>query len=435
VPAWLLADLGRGGGGARAGAWLSAAERTKHMLLIRAAATAAGQGSAAAAGYQVLAGLHQRAPAADAVVRHPAVGAWALRAVQQAGCADSAAEIEGALRRLAVAMAMRARVPLTMTVPVTGHAVIVPSVGRAVLPAAGRARTAVIQVGPGGTVIAADGARVEVPPRWQADAAGWQALRVVTAQSGGQRLSLVIDDVDPDRFGLAARAGRLSQAQAGQWAATVGAAWSLLVAGHRQAADEISAMITTLTPLRGDDGWQASATSRAAFGCVALSARPDGRSLALALAHEVQHAKLAALSDLVDLVRPGSGRRYYAPWREDPRPAAALLQGAYAHLGVAGFWRSQRGRDGAGAQAYAEYARWRSATAQTAALLARSGELTGHGQAFVAGMRATLGEWMTDPVPGPAAARAQAAADEHRHRWEARNGVQIGDGSNATSIR
>jgi hypothetical protein len=32
----------------------------------------------------------------------------------------------------------------------------------------------------------------------------------------------------------------------------------------------------------------------------------------------------------------------YAPWRSGPRPLNGLLQGAYAFLGVSGFWRQQR---------------------------------------------------------------------------------------------
>lgn len=35
-------------------------------------------------------------------------------------------------------------------------------------------------------------------------------------------------------------------------------------------------------------------------------------------------------------------RRYYAPWRDHPRPAVGLLQGAYAHVGVTEFWWRRR---------------------------------------------------------------------------------------------
>jgi HEXXH motif-containing protein len=45
--------------------------------------------------------------------------------------------------------------------------------------------------------------------------------------------------------------------------------------------------------------------------------------------HEVQHLKLAALLDIVTLTMPGEHDRYYAPWRDDPRPLSGLLQGTY----------------------------------------------------------------------------------------------------------
>ena len=68
-----------------------------------------------------------------------------------------------------------------------------------------------------------------------------------------------------------------------------------------------------------------------------MSRQPDKYTCAETLVHETQHLKLCALLDLVTLARPDDGRRYYAPWRPDPRPAGGLLQGAYAFLGVSGF--------------------------------------------------------------------------------------------------
>ncbi|MFI6386204.1 aKG-HExxH-type peptide beta-hydroxylase [Nonomuraea sp. NPDC050540] len=104
-----------------------------------------------------------------------------------------------------------------------------------------------------------------------------------------------------------------------------------------------------------------SATSPSALGSVAMSKPPDVRSAALSLAHEVQHAKLAAVMILFDLVRPDVDRLFYAAWREDPRPANALLQGAFAHMGVARFWQVQRALTPGGETAHIEFVRWRDA--------------------------------------------------------------------------
>lgn len=38
---------------------------------------------------------------------------------------------------------------------------------------------------------------------------------------------------------------------------------------------------------------------------------------------------------------PDERRRYYAPWREDPRPISGLLQRTYAFLEVSAFWQRQ----------------------------------------------------------------------------------------------
>src|SRR5581483_603165 len=94
---------------------------------------------------------------------------------------------------------------------------------------------------------------------------------------------------------------------------------------------------------------------------------------AVTLAHELQHLKLGALLDIVTLALPDDGRRYYAPWRDDPRPLGGLLQGAYAYFGVSGFWRPHwpsrhsDPADGLLAQALSSSVRWlvRSAPGRT----------------------------------------------------------------------
>ncbi len=149
-----------------------------------------------------------------------------------------------------------------------------------------------------------------------------------------------------------------------------------------------------------------------------MSLPADPVSGAEAFAHEVQHVKLGALLDLVDLVKPDDGSRYYAPWRPDPRPAVGLLQGAYAYLGVSGFWRRQRLVAGYQERGDAEYARWRAAAATVVATLRSSGRLTDAGHEFVAGMAHTLAPWQLEPVSATARTNAERAAAEHRTRWQ-----------------
>jgi uncharacterized protein len=140
--------------------------------------------------------------------------------------------------------------------------------------------------------------------------------------------------------------------------------------------------------------------------------------------HEAQHLKLSALLDLVTLTRQDDGRRYYAPWRTDPRPASGLLQGAYAFLGVCGFWRHQRqmAADAAIRQrADAEFARWRAGAARVTKTLLSSGQLTPAGRDFVQEMTGVLEPWLREPVPHDALAIAKRETQEHLARWQAAN--------------
>ena len=113
---------------------------------------------------------------------------------------------------------------------------------------------------------------------------------------------------------------------------------------------------------------------------------------------------------------------FYAPWRDDPRPVEALLQGAYAHLGVTDYWRARRHRaEGSDAVAAAErFARWRALTAEAIETLAGSGALTDRGYQVVARMRATVEPWLGEPVDDAAAEAARRWAEDRRGDWERR---------------
>ena len=67
--------------------------------------------------------------------------------------------------------------------------------------------------------------------------------------------------------------------------------------------------------------------------------------------------------------------------------SSGLLQGAYAYLGVSGFWRRHRHVTPEEYQlrAHAEFVRCRAAAALVTATLAATGQLTEDGASFVAG--------------------------------------------------
>ncbi|MGW1172165.1 aKG-HExxH-type peptide beta-hydroxylase [Kitasatospora sp. NPDC002543] len=210
----------------------------------------------------------------------------------------------------------------------------------------------------------------------------------------GLRWSPSIDHAGPRRLDYGRPpAGPLSGSELALWERRLAEAWSILVRRHPRHARAVAACVATVVPLRPAPGGEAvSAAARRAYGAVAASLPGDPVLLALALVHEFLHVQLGALLDLVPLHRPNGAAVYHAPWRPDPRPAGALLQGAYAHLGVADFWRAEAeaaaGRAGAGAgdavRAHEESVRWRAHTLAAGETLLGCGELTVAGLEFTA---------------------------------------------------
>ena len=296
---------------------------------------------------------------------------------------------------------------------------MLPSLGAA----AADGGTAVVRnpaTGPADVVSA--GRRVSVPPDPHNDAPGWSGLRRIATG----RLDTLVDDVDPFRMPAAQQlAPRLSTGRVGTWAATFGEAWPLLDRHHSNVAAEVEAAVKVIVPLEPGPRGPVSSSAPEAFGAVAMSQPPDPCTLAMTLTHELQHLKLSALLDVTPLTLPDDGRRFYAPWRDDPRPADALLQGAYAFLGVSGFWGRQRlHEEGAAAiRAHTEYARWRAAATLATGTLRSSGCLTSQGMDFVQAMGGTLRSWQAEPVPEQALALAQQQDQEHRDRWQAVHGA------------
>ncbi|MEU9868805.1 HEXXH motif domain-containing protein [Actinomadura sp. NPDC048021] len=413
---------------------LGAIQHSRNLLLLRSVVDAArrtGHPEAAAArhGFEQLMELKRRAPdAAAAVITHPSTGGWGLHALRVLGGAppgDPPGVRPGQLAGLAAAAAVRGRCAGTFAVPVSRGVVTLPSVG--VLTAPEGADTVRIVHDGRKAVATAGRTSSPIPIDGAPDAPGWRGLRTLRARSGGRtEFALLLDDVDPFRFPRAssAAAERLSEAAAAELERTLGESWDLLSRHHRFSARELSGTVSTLTPLRTSGDEFRSATSREHFGCVALSLPVDPTQLAVTLVHEAQHGKLAAIMDAVRLLPGDDARRYYAPWRPDPRPFSGLLHGTYAFLGVARFWRRQRWLE-RGEQALAahlEYAQWREAVRLGLVQLCSHDRLPALTVRFVRGMRHVLDQWSAEPVPGPAAALAAERSAAHRARWIAANG-------------
>jgi uncharacterized protein len=121
-----------------------------------------------------------------------------------------------------------------------------------------------------------------------------------------------------------------------------------------------------------------------------VPAAPGG--LALLLIQEFQHAKLGAILDLYDLYDQADDRIFPVPWGEGKGQIDALLQGAYALLAVADFWRVSQQRapgpetDAAGRRS----GECRAQAGEAIGTLLDSGALTPLGTRFVQQMRDSL---------------------------------------------
>jgi uncharacterized protein len=378
------------------------------------------------AGWALLARLGKEHPAAlDQVLTHPYVQAWAEHCLQRVGDTAALPPEAAHLAAITAAAAIRAGTPAEVTVPVSEGYVHLPTLGRLRV---GEARTAEITIGGSAFQVRTSGKQTRTSGKWDVhlvDAepeADWQPVREL--RSGG--FTVRLEDTDPYRdCHQWAAAARLADVEAARWQELFAVAWPLIESEYPAYAPGIDACLSTLMPMAGGpEGRNVSAAARQAFGAVGLALPADGETLALLLIHEVQHVKLGAVIDLVDLYDPDGRRRFYAPWRDDPRPLGGLLQGTYAHIGVTDYWRARRHR-AAGADAVTaaeQFARWRLDTAEAIETLSGSGALTARGDRFVAGMRDTVRPWLDEPVDDAAVGAAVRRAAEHRETWRRRHG-------------
>jgi HEXXH motif-containing protein len=429
IPAGQFAQLARGGSDVECLRSLMAGQRSRRLRLLSEvveSARLAGPAQAARtqAGYDLLARVQDDdGDAVDAVIDYPAVGAWAertLRLLHDPHLRPGADP--GQLSAIAATAALRGRADCSIEVSVAGGSVMLPGLGR-VSTGSATDRPASISIAAGRACVAGDDWAVSIPANPELDAPGWLALRRLTARSAVLTFDVQLDDLDDYRMpGCANLAGRIPRADISRWQSALSQAWELLVSQHRPFASEVATIIRVLTPLTPPAGRSVAATSAQTFGTVALSLPPDPSTLAVNLVHETQHAKMSAIMNIGSLTVPDD-RLYYVPWRPDPRPLPKVLDGTYAFLSVAAFWRRQRELETgeAASKAQAEYARWRAGVTEAVGTVQASGSLTGAGQMFVSGMESTLRSWAADQIPAQASALAATVADQHRTEWQSQN--------------
>ena len=385
-----------------------------------------GGDSVPAAAWEILTRLDAaRSPALDGVLAHPYIRAWGVRFLPgQAGSPsalpkghDLADRDVMYLASIAAAAAIRAGMAAELDVPVRNGFLHLPTLGRLAVPLA---TVSSVVVATGADWFAARLPEGERTVKLNSPEAqhGWEPVRVLRAAGSAVRL----EDTDPYRDCHQWRAAqRVPEAEVSQWHLLYQQSWDLIAREFPQYLPGLATGLTTITPLAKDTGGrEISAAARQAFGSVGVALPDSADTLAMLLMHEFQHVKLGALLDLFDLCDRGDTRVFYAPWRDDPRPLEALLQGTYAHIAVTEFWRTRwRQLPAPEAEtAAARFALWRAQTSAAAETLAGSGSLTPLGARFVEGIRATLADWLDDPVPAAAASVARQWATEHRANWK-----------------
>jgi len=412
---------------------LREAQQSKHTMLLHAIAEAASDADpndpgavAFRAGYGLLARTQAVEPAAYTwIMSLPHLGGWLHDGLIHLG--QGTPPDFAYLACAAASGAVRAGVPFELDVPVRDGRIPLPGLGG--LEVAGQ---------PGWVRLRHDGERLTVGDDVDVSALDarpdygsgppvphWRGTPAVQVLAGGLawNVLLVIDDAYLDRYTLPMSTG-LSADELGRWRQRLQDAWDVLVSHHPWAAGPMAAGVSVLVPLTAHSETDLiSATSPAAFGAVATSWPPDPVTMAETLVHEFQHVKLCGLLDMVSLA--GSGAELvYAPWRQDPRPAAGLLQGIYAHLGIVRFWRGQRQAeidpDGI-LRAQIQFARWRSALGAAVDTLLRTGCLTPEGIRFVGLLRDRARALADEPVPGQASQIAWEVALDHELTWQMRH--------------
>lgn len=399
---------------------------SKHLLMLRMIADevqeksggqAAGPAGAAtvAASLELLTEAHRHDPAAaTGVLAYPYVGAWLVQCVRELRRPQGRPPLAH-LAGVAAAAAIRTGLEFDLDVWPADGMVSLPSIGLCrprmdISPLPVRRNANRTTVGD-----------VDLPADPSLDHASWYGLRRL-ADSTAVPIQVVLDDLDTYRAPPAMHtASPLRRSDHTDWRALFAAAWQLLCHDHDVWAAQLAELLVALTPMVEqvpDHGM--SATARQSFGAVALTYPGEPLGFAAVLCHELQHTKLNALLDLVELCEPTDERLYYAPWRSDPRPLLALLHGTYAFLGVADFWQRRSIIDN-NTRARYEFARARLQVRQALEVLQQAAGLTTAGRRFVSGMATWADGLLTGQLPERQLGHAELASDDHHVTWRIRN--------------
>ncbi|MEU0966630.1 HEXXH motif-containing putative peptide modification protein [Streptomyces sp. NPDC005917] len=453
VPDAALADLGRTEGGAETLTLLVRDQDTRRLLLLRAVLDAAEAADPALCPPRSKARLKEdwallaaadraAAPGSPARTRlgYPLLGPWARRCLTlldpRTGVPTDEQRHELAcdlayFSAVAAVAAARAGIPFTSELT-AGHGILVlPSLGSLHTPEQGHTRVEATYEQ--GTMTLG-----QVAVHLESDNGAWSGSLAWTSAYALPGLvpgaaSMPLDDLDPyrapprepGRHALGGPAGP-DDSERKRWLQSWTGTAAALRGGGEGRLTEALALLRCVVPMELPPGAgsrsRCSGTRPEAFGALFSTPPVTPVAFAATLVHELQHAKLVALSEMVELHRAGTAARYFAPWRPDPRPYDGLLQGAYSHLALADFFQRRALAAGPARSegAWAEYARYHAQVGAALPALVGSPDLTPAGRRFVDAMAATHERLAAHPAPRGHTARAQAYVKAARTLWTQR---------------
>ncbi|MFJ2392645.1 aKG-HExxH-type peptide beta-hydroxylase [Streptomyces sp. NPDC087843] len=425
LPSAALAELARGEGGPATVDLLLEAERSRRLLLLRMLDDAMGPGPA----WDLLSEAQRRAPSVvDELLMYPQTGMWLATALRRLRGSVPQDEpplwvVLGHFSALAAVAALRAELDFGIEVPVRHGRVPLPTLGCAVLPATEPWTTATVRAQGGRAVVEGAGVTIGVPPAPGSAGPGWHDMRRLAVGPAGRQLDVALDDLDPYRtYPQPTEPRPLPEEAVTQWRQELERAWGVLLRELPGTAEAMRRGVFSLTPTPARERFRPrSVTSGDAFGGIEASEPDDAVQLAVTLVHEFQHTKLGGLLHLTPLLTDGADagtELWYAPWRDDPRPLDGLLQGVYAFMGIARFWRAHReNADAHEAIAHFEFALWRTHVATALDQFDGHPRRTPLGAALLDTLRDHCAQWLREPVPEEQLALARLCAADHIARW------------------
>ncbi|MFD4235707.1 HEXXH motif domain-containing protein [Streptomyces sp. NPDC058542] len=451
MPGHWFDELAAGGGSAEAVGFLVQGERSRRLVLLRELLSRLeerpallGPADLGAIWRTVEQSEVRRPGCVEELLLSPQVGSWLAHALRRLHGTFAGSPLwvdAGHLAGVAVVAALRAGTAADLVVPAREGAVALPTLGLARLPGTpllgfqpvhARVREGELLLVPTGRGTGAQ--PLTVRPLTAPQSALWWPTHRLPVRPGGPEVAL--DDIDPYRdLDRPIPPRRLTPRELDVWQRLFAEAVALLGPasgpGGRSGGtgpgtlrpEEIGRIVPWPGRLRHGPVAGLSASTADAFGSMVVARPPDGAALAETMVHEFQHSKLGALLHLFAMLDDDREEEHYAPWRPDPRHLPGLLHGAYAFVGVAGFWRDRIGDRAADPLDLApfRFALRRIQTRTVLRTLATRAVLTGPGRRLVHGLTRTVDGWLREPVDGRAVARARAAAAGHRVEWRLRN--------------